>query len=94
MEDQNKVKKRLKIRSWRRGMKETDLLLGKFFDKSANALSANELDCYERLLCEDDKNIFSWIARKEKVPDQFSQIIKKIIEFNLNHHKEIKKTNR
>ena len=90
MEHQEKVKKRLKIRSWRRGMKETDLLLGKFFDKTVNTLSLCELRCYERLLLEDDQNIFAWISRKNKVPDEFLGIIEKIIEFNLTYHKEIK----
>ena len=92
MEQHEKVKKRLKIRSWRRGIRETDLLLGKFFDKTVNTLSLGELYCYERLLLEDDQNIFAWISRKEKVPDEFLLIIEKIIKFNLAYHKETKKT--
>ena len=92
MEHQEKVKKRLKIRSWRRGMRETDILLGKFFDKTGNTLSSRDLDCYERLLLEDDQNIFAWISRKEKVPDEFLELIEKIIQFNSTCHEEIKKT--
>ena len=85
------IKKRIRIRSWRRGMKETDLILGKFIDESLNALSESELLCYERLLLEDDKNIFSWILQKEEVPAEFRLLIKKISEFTFNYHKKFNK---
>ncbi|MBT8458197.1 MAG: succinate dehydrogenase assembly factor 2, partial [Boseongicola sp.] len=36
--------KRLKIRSWRRGMREMDMLLGPFSDGPLAGLSEDELD--------------------------------------------------
>ncbi|MEO0913281.1 MAG: succinate dehydrogenase assembly factor 2, partial [Pseudomonadota bacterium] len=45
--------KRLRLRSWRRGIKEMDLILGRFADAELAALSAEELDAYEALIAED-----------------------------------------
>ena len=58
--------KRLKMRSWRRGMKEMDIILGKFIDHSIDFLTDNEIESYENLLNNDDQTIFSWILNKEQ----------------------------
>ena len=70
--------KRLKIQSWRRGMKEVDLILGKFFESSIESLSKKELSLYERLLLEDDQKIFSWVSDLEKGPDEFKLFVKAV----------------
>ena len=54
--------KRLKIQSWRRGMKEVDLILGTFFETQGTLLSKFELDLYERLLDQDDQILFTQSA--------------------------------
>ena len=48
------VRKRLLIRSWRRGTKELDLILGKFSNNNVSKLEMTELDVYEQLLSNDD----------------------------------------
>ena len=73
--------KRLKIRSWRRGMKEMDIILGKFIDQEIQTMDDNEITAYENLLNNDDQTIFSWILNKEKIPEEFIDIIKKISQF-------------
>ena len=40
--------RRLRIRSWRRGMKEMDLILGHFADGPLALLDGADLDAYER----------------------------------------------
>ena len=55
-------RKRLRYRSWRRGMKEVDLLLGGFADAHLDAMSEAELDRYEGLLAKPDPDIFSWVV--------------------------------
>ena len=70
--------KRLKIQSWRRGMKEVDLILGTFFETQGTLLSKFELDLYERLLDQDDQIIFNWISEKSDPPDEFYSIVQKI----------------
>ncbi len=78
--------KRLKMRSWRRGMKEMDIILGKFIDHSIDSLTDNEIESYENLLNNDDQTIFSWILNKEQIPEEFNDIIKKISNFTLLNH--------
>ena len=42
--------KRLKIRSWRRGTKEMDLILGKFADENLSLLSQSDIEVYDKML--------------------------------------------
>lgn len=56
--------KRLRYRSWHRGCKETDIILGNFADDRLKSLNPELLDIYEQLLDEDDANIWNWISGK------------------------------
>jgi len=62
-------RKRLKFRSWHRGIKEADLLLGNFADTILATLDKEELDCYENLLRESDNDLVAWITGDRPVPD-------------------------
>ncbi len=57
--------KRLTYRSWYRGCKETDQILGKFADTHLTSLSDQELDIYETFLDEFDQDIWLWLTEKE-----------------------------
>ncbi len=70
--------KRLKMRSWRRGMKEMDLILGPFSDGRLAELSLQELDLYEAMLDENDQEIYTWISAQTPPPSQFKALIEKI----------------
>jgi antitoxin CptB len=67
--------KRLKFRSWHRGWKETDIILGNFADEKLEGLSAPLVASYEALLEEDDDVIWAWIIGKTEAPEEFSEII-------------------
>lgn len=71
--------KRLKMRSWRRGTKEMDLILGPFSDTELAALSDQDLDCYERLLSENDQDLYQWVTGQTDVPDEFVDMISKVM---------------
>ena len=66
--------KRLKMRSWRRGTKEMDMMLGPFADAELDGLSARELDLYEALLSENDQDLYVWMSGQEPLPDELSEI--------------------
>ncbi len=72
------VKKKLSIRSWRRGTKELDLILGRFSDRYITNFELSELEMYERLLSNDDHLIYSWLFEKQEIPRIFSSLVKKI----------------
>ena len=74
------VRKRLSIRSWRRGTKELDLILGQFSDKYLKELEISELKLYEKFLSNDDYLIYNWLFGKEDSPEIFKSLIKRIQE--------------
>ena len=74
------MRKKLSIRSWRRGTKELDLILGRFSDENITKLEISELDLYEQLLSNDDHLIYSWLFEKEECPKIFKILVEKIQE--------------
>ena len=74
------VRKRLAIKSWRRGTKELDLILGRFSNNNLRKLEMAELDLYEQLLSNDDYVIYNWLFGKEESPKIFYNLIKQIQE--------------
>ena len=76
----NVVRKRLSIRSWRRGTKELDLILGQFSDNTLIELKMSELNLYEQFLSNDDYLIYNWLFNKEDSPKVFKGLIKRIQE--------------
>jgi antitoxin CptB len=60
--------KRLAHRSRYRGVKESDLLFGRFADRHLGSLSDAQLDRYEALLDEPDQDVLAWIYGRAPVP--------------------------
>lgn len=68
-------RKRLRIRSWRRGTREMDLILGPFSDAGLPGLDAAGLDLYEVLLEENDRDLYDWVSGQVAPPERFSGIV-------------------
>lgn len=65
------------------GMKETDLLLGKFAKLFLPDLNDHDLMDFENLLTVDDQLIYSWVSNKAPVPNQFNtKVFRLIKKFN------------
>ena len=62
-------RKRLHYRSWHRGTKELDLLLGGFADRHLAEFSPAQLDRFEALLQNSDPDIYLWISGREPIPE-------------------------
>ncbi len=77
--------KQLIYRSNHRGCKETDILLGKFIREKIFKFSDEELQSYKLLIAEDDVLIYDWILGKEKVPEIYIELVKKIQEFHFKN---------
>ena len=60
--------KRLLFRSWHRGTREADLLLGPFAERHLAAMTPPQLDRYEALLEENDATLYDWISGREDPP--------------------------
>lgn len=63
-------RKRLLFRSWHRGTKETDLLLGSFAEAHLGGLSEAQLARYEALLELDDAALYDWITGRAAPPPE------------------------
>ncbi len=61
-------RKRLRFRSWHRGTRELDLLLGRFADRHMASLTPQQLDLYEALIDQPDPDIYNWISGRESPP--------------------------
>lgn len=57
--------KRAKMRAWRRGMREMDLILGGFIDAQGANLNSDELDAFEHLLARRDQDLYLWVADRK-----------------------------
>jgi antitoxin CptB len=63
--------KRARLRAWRRGFREADLILGPFADAQAASMSEGELASFERLLEEPDADLYAWIVGASPAPAIF-----------------------
>lgn len=73
--------KRLKIRAWRRGTKEMDLILGKFTDAQAADMSDEMLDHLEVFMEENDHDLYQWISGQTPAPQAFDKLVKDIAQY-------------
>jgi len=67
-DDLVRCRKRLKYRSWHRGTKEMDLLLGPFADACLDGFDAAQLAQYEALLEEPEPDVYEWILGRAIPP--------------------------
>lgn len=75
--------RRLKFRSWHRGIKEMDLILGHFADTALESLTPAELEQYETLIEVEDTSLYNWITGREATPTEFdTELLRRIRTFN------------
>ena len=75
--------RRLLFRSWHRGIRETDLIFGRFADAHIADLSETDLDEYERLLDVPDHDLYGWVTGERDVPaDYRSALLARISRFH------------
>jgi antitoxin CptB len=73
-------RRRLLFRSWHRGIREMDLILGGFADREIATLTDGEMDQYEHLLEVQDADILSWVTGTSPTPALFdTPLLKKIV---------------
>ena len=61
-------RRRLRFRSWHRGTREADLILGRFADAHLAQFSAEQLDRYAALLEKSDPDIYDWLTGRAPIP--------------------------
>ena len=76
-------RKRLLFRSWHRGTRESDLILGRFADAHLAGFDEAQLDRYEAFLDCADADIFDWVAgRAEPPPEHDDDVTRLLVSFS------------
>ena len=68
-------RRRLLFRAWRRGVRETDLILGRFADAMIGTLDAQSLDEFERLIEAPNNDLYAWVVGAADVPAAFDTAV-------------------
>ena len=74
--------RRLRMRSWRRGMREMDLILGAFADSELAPMAPAERAAYAALLDENDQALFAWVTAGEPAPPRYDSLVTRIRAFH------------
>jgi antitoxin CptB len=75
-------KKRILYRAHHRGTKESDVIVGGFFDARTAVLAPDQLDDADRVLDLLDADLMDWIIKKLPVPDaQRSTLLDELVAY-------------
>ncbi len=75
-------RRKLRFRSWHRGMREMDLILGPFADASLAGLTEAEIEQYESLLDISDTELLPILTGRDAVPDELrTPLFERILTF-------------
>jgi antitoxin CptB len=76
-------RRKLLYRAWHRGLRETDLIMGRFADATIEQLAADELAQFEQLMEVPDREILAWITGEADVPPDYdTALFRRLREFN------------
>ena len=76
-------RRRLLFRSWHRGIREMDLVLGRFANAQIAALSDAELDEFDTWLEIPDQQMFAYVNGSETPPAELdTALFKRLCEFH------------
>jgi antitoxin CptB len=76
-------RRRLLFRSWHRGIREADLIMGRFADAHIAELTDDELDQYERLMDAQEHDVLAWVTGQGEVPaDHDTPVFRRLRDFH------------
>jgi antitoxin CptB len=82
-------RRRLLFRSWHRGTREADLIMGRFADVHIGVLTNPELDEYERLLDVLETDLLVWLTGIGAVPTEHdTAMFRRVRDFHFRDRAE------
>lgn len=76
-------RKRIRVRAWRRGMREMDILMGGFVNARVDSLDEASLDELEALLDLPDDEVWRWLSGADAPPAQHdTPLLRQIMDFH------------
>jgi antitoxin CptB len=82
-------RRKLLFRSWHRGMREMDFIMGGFADSALADLDDAELTDFERLIDVPDRTLLTWVTGEADIPQEFdTKLFRRMRDFHLSHRKD------
>lgn len=79
-------RRRLLFRSWHRGIREADLIMGRFADAYIGELSDAELDQFEQLLEVQEHDLLGWLIGQREIPaEQDTPMFRRVRDFHFQN---------
>jgi antitoxin CptB len=76
-------RRRLLFRAWRRGVREMDLIVGRFADACIDKFDATELDEFEHLIELPNAELYAWIVGNTTIPAQHdTPVLRQLMAFH------------
>ncbi|WP_112663474.1 succinate dehydrogenase assembly factor 2 [Microvirga flavescens] len=64
-------RRQILFRAWHRGMREMDLIMGRFADAEIGNLSEDEVTEFERLIEVLDRDLLGWVTGEIAIPTNY-----------------------
>ena len=68
-------RRKLLFRAWRRGVRETDLIVGRFADARIGTLDEPALDDFERLIEVPNSDLYAWVSGESDIPANYDTAV-------------------
>jgi antitoxin CptB len=76
-------RRRLLFRAWHRGMREVDLITGRFADAHIGTLSEAEVDDFEQLMDVPEPELLAWVMGTEATPARYdTALLRRMRDFS------------
>jgi antitoxin CptB len=76
-------RRRVLFRSWHRGLREMDLLMGRFADAEIGTMSDDDLQAFEGLIEVPDADLYRWITGELATPPNHdSPVLRRLKAFH------------
>jgi antitoxin CptB len=83
-------RRKLLFRAWRRGVREMDLIVGRFADAHIEKFDAKDLDDFERLIEAPNTDLYAWVTGAESAPASYdTAVLATLIAFHGRRGAEI-----
>ncbi len=69
------------MRSWRRGIKEMDLILGPYADAYIARMDEDALSLFDTLLEQNDQDLLAMILGQQETLPQFAKLLAEVEKF-------------
>ena len=85
IEKENRLK-RLKYRANHRGIKEMDIVIGRFANEKLDGLSDKNIDLFEKLMAEHDRDLIIWFTGEQAFPDEDTKPMFEMVRDHMNSY--------